>query len=74
MLSTAILVAAPGVALASSGEGHGAVGPVLFALGVLLLAANLGGLAAERLGQPSVLGELVTGIVLASVVVLLHGA
>ena len=74
MLATAILVAAPGVALASSGEGHGAVGPVLFALGVLLLAANLGGLAAERLGQPSVLGELVTGIVLASVVVLLRGA
>jgi Kef-type K+ transport system membrane component KefB len=73
MLSTALLTAIPGVALAAGGEGHGGVGPVLFALGVLLFAANLGGLIAERLGQPSVLGELVTGIVLASVAVLLRG-
>ena len=64
----------PGMALAAGGEGQGAVGRVLFALGVLLLAANLGGLAAERLGQPPVLGELVIGIVLASLVVLLRGA
>ena len=58
------------MALAAGGEGQGAVSRVLFALGVLLLAANLGGLAAERLGQPPVLGELVIGIVLASLVLL----
>jgi hypothetical protein len=39
------------MALAAGGEGQGAVSRVLFALGVLLLAANLGGLAAERLGH-----------------------
>ena len=58
----AVLTVAPGMALAAGGEGQGAVSRVLFALGVLLLAANLGGLAAERLGQPPVLGELVIGI------------
>ena len=62
------------MALAAGGEGQAAVSRILFALGVLLLAANLGGLAAERLGQPPVLGELVIGIVLASLVVLLRGA
>lgn len=70
----AVLIAGPGVAAAATGQGHGGVGRVLFTLGLLLLAANLGGLAAERLGQPSVLGELLIGILLTSVVVRLHGA
>jgi Kef-type K+ transport system membrane component KefB len=74
LLLAAVLTMGPGMALAAGGEGQGAVSRVLFALGVLLLAANLGGLAAERLGQPPVLGELVIGIVLASLVVLLRGA
>ena len=73
LLSVALTMG-PGVALAAGGEGQGAVARVLFALGVLLLAANLGGLAAERLGQPPVLGELVIGIALTSLVVLLRGA
>jgi Kef-type K+ transport system membrane component KefB len=42
----------------------GHVGHVLFAVAALLLAAKLGGLVAERLRQPAVLGELVTGIAL----------
>jgi len=38
--------------------------PLLLALAVILAAATLGGWLAERIGQPSVLGELVAGIVL----------
>jgi Kef-type K+ transport system membrane component KefB len=37
---------------------------VLLALTVILVGARLGGCAAERLGQPAVLGELLVGVVL----------
>ena len=40
---------------------------LLLALVLLLAAAKLGGAVAERLGQPAVLGELLAGILLASV-------
>lgn len=40
------------------------LGRVLLALAVVLLFAKLGGYFAERVGQPSVLGELVIGVVL----------
>jgi Kef-type K+ transport system membrane component KefB len=53
---------APPLAWAMGVEGHPRFGPVLFALGVLVVAAKAGGLLAERWGQPSVLGELVVGI------------
>src|SRR5438477_2030267 len=36
--------------------------PVVLALAVILAAARLGGDAAERVGQPAVLGELVVGV------------
>lgn len=36
--------------------------PVVLALAVVLAAAKLGGDAAERVGQPAVLGELVVGV------------
>ena len=36
--------------------------PVVLALAVILTAAKLGGDAAERIGQPAVLGELVVGV------------
>jgi Kef-type K+ transport system membrane component KefB len=49
-------------------------GPVLFGLAVLVLAAKLGGLLAERAGQPSVLGELVVGIGLANLLPLVFGS
>jgi Kef-type K+ transport system membrane component KefB len=52
----------PGVAGAAGGEGSAHAGPVLFALALLLLVAKGGGLIAERLGQPAVLGELLIGI------------
>jgi len=56
----------PGFALAAGPEGHPRSGPILFALVVLVGAAKVGGLLAERWGQPSVLGELLVGIVLSN--------
>jgi Na+:H+ antiporter len=50
------------------------VAHLLVALIVLLAAAKIGGLLAERLGQPAVLGELVAGIALGALPLLgLHG-
>ena len=52
------------------GEEHGGGGhsnpiaPVLALLMIVMLAAKLGGAAMERFGQPSVLGELVFGVIL----------
>ncbi len=43
---------------------HDAFAPLLLAVAVILAAATAGGWLAERLKQPSVLGELVAGIVL----------
>jgi Kef-type K+ transport system membrane component KefB len=40
------------------------VASVLLALTVILVGARLGGCAAERLGQPAVLGELLVGVIL----------
>ena len=57
------LLVAP--AFAAEGSGHGdPVAPVLISLAIILLAAKLGGDLAVRIGQPSVLGELVVGVVL----------
>ncbi|MCI0585174.1 MAG: cation:proton antiporter, partial [Chloroflexi bacterium] len=51
----------------------GAAGPILFGLAVLVVAAKVGGLLAERWGQASVLGELVVGIGLGNLVPPLFG-
>src|SRR5690242_9697971 len=62
----AVLLALLGPALACAAEG-GPVDPiarVVLHLAVILVAAKLGGEVAMRLGQPSVLGELVVGVVL----------
>jgi Kef-type K+ transport system membrane component KefB len=40
------------------------VAPVILALALILVAAKLGGELATRIGQPSVLGELVIGVLL----------
>lgn len=48
-----------GSATASTGD---TLAPVVLALAVILAAAKLGGDAAERVGQPAVLGELVVGV------------
>jgi Kef-type K+ transport system membrane component KefB len=57
-----VLAGAGLVHAAAPGDGHVRFGPLLFGLAVLVVAAKAGGLAAERLGQPSVLGELLVGI------------
>ena len=49
--------------MASSGHGD-PVAPVVMALGLILVLAKLGGAAAARLGQPSVLGELLVGVLM----------
>ena len=52
-------------ASASEGGGHtDPVASVVLSLAVILLAAKLGGDLATRIGQPSVLGELVVGVIL----------
>lgn len=56
-------LAFPALAFASGGA-HSAVGPVMLALAVIIAGAKLGGDLAVRLGQPSVLGELLIGIIL----------
>jgi Kef-type K+ transport system membrane component KefB len=59
----------------SEAGGHASpVAPVLLALVVVLLGAKLGGELFERLGQPTVLGELVCGVVLGNLSLLgFHG-
>jgi len=62
-----LLLFLPLPAWAASGGEHPAFGPILFSLGVLVVLAKFAGLLSERLGQPSVLGELLVGIVLGNV-------
>jgi Kef-type K+ transport system membrane component KefB len=72
-LATALALAqhdsasAPG----SDAGGHSdPVTPVLLGLAIILAAAKLGGELFERIGQPSVLGELLAGVVLGNLVLL----
>jgi Kef-type K+ transport system membrane component KefB len=50
--------------VAAAGTHADPVAPVVLALAVILVAAKLGGDLATRIGQPSVLGELVFGVLL----------
>lgn len=50
--------------LLGSVDHGGTMSSLLLALVILLPSAKLGGLAAERLGQPAVMGELLAGMVL----------
>jgi Kef-type K+ transport system membrane component KefB len=72
MRAVILVLALPAVAVAQEAAGTGAhvdpVAPVLVALGLILLFAKLGGELFERFGQPSVLGELVFGILLGNLV------
>jgi Kef-type K+ transport system membrane component KefB len=63
----AFLLTVPVPALAAVGAGHPAFGPILFSLGILVIVAKFAGLLVERLGQASVLGELLVGILLGNV-------
>jgi Kef-type K+ transport system membrane component KefB len=56
-------ILAPGIALASQGEGHAdPMASLALALVIVLAVAKLGGELAVRLGQPAVLGELLAGV------------
>ena len=51
----------------TTGDGEAEVNsfiPLMFALGIILLASRAGGAIARRLGQPRVLGQLIVGVVL----------
>lgn len=68
-LVAVLLSSAP--ALSAEAGGHAdPVAPVVLALAVILLLAKLGGDLAVRIGQPAVLGELVTGVLLGNVHIL----
>jgi Kef-type K+ transport system membrane component KefB len=66
LASTAFLVVSTvsSSAFASDASAHDPVAAVVLALATILIAAKLGGELATRFGQPSVLGELVFGVVL----------
>jgi Kef-type K+ transport system membrane component KefB len=57
-----VLLAIPLGAWAGTADTPSRAGPILFGLALLVVAAKLGGLVADRWGQPSVLGELLVGI------------
>lgn len=54
---------------AAAGTHADPVAPVVLALALILVAAKLGGDLATRIGQPSVLGELVFGVLLGNLTV-----
>ena len=69
-LPTALILLLTALSLpawAAAGGSHPTFGPILFSLGILVVAAKCAGLVSERLGQPSVLGELLVGILLGNV-------
>jgi Kef-type K+ transport system membrane component KefB len=61
-LLQASAAASHGDTLAAAASHGDTLAPVVLALAVILAAAKLGGDAAERIGQPAVLGELVVGV------------
>jgi Kef-type K+ transport system membrane component KefB len=61
-------------AVAANTDEHVHFGPILFGLAVLVAAATAGGLLAERWGQPSVLGELLVGIIASNLLPPFFGA
>ncbi|MEU9118470.1 cation:proton antiporter [Streptomyces sp. NPDC048506] len=55
---------APGRGAAGAGHGLDKAGHFFLAVAVILVAAYLGGLLADRLGQPRVIGEICAGLAL----------
>ncbi len=68
LAAVALLSTVPPASAAEGGGEPGVISPVLLALMAILAAAKLGGELAERLGLPSVLGELVGGVILGNLV------
>ncbi|MBI2218673.1 MAG: cation:proton antiporter, partial [Candidatus Rokubacteria bacterium] len=63
----------PGAAWAATATSGTSSAAILFGLAGLVVVAKIGGLAAERLGQPAVLGELLAGIGLGNLLPLVFG-
>jgi Kef-type K+ transport system membrane component KefB len=68
-----VVLADPQTAEAAGAEGGARFGPIFFALAILVVAAKAGGLLAEKLGLPAVLGELLVGIGLGNLLPPLFG-
>ncbi len=70
-----ILLSVPLIPLILGAQGHGdSMSSLLLALIILLPSAKLAGSAAERIGQPAVLGELIAGMILGNLGLFgLHG-
>jgi Kef-type K+ transport system membrane component KefB len=73
ILAFALILLAPAVGEPPTGGEHPLFGPLLFSIAVLVLAAKAGGVLAERLGQPPVLGELLVGVGLGNLALVLAG-
>src|SRR5262249_26797579 len=71
--SILLVVAMSDIASAASSDVHPRFGPILFSLAILVSAAKVGGLLAERWRQPAVLGELLAGVVLGNLLPLFFG-
>lgn len=77
MLGCLLLFQFSGAALAETTDERGAAVnsfiPLMFALGIILLASRAGGAIARHLNQPRVLGQLVVGVILGPTVLdMLH--
>ncbi len=69
LFAVQIFAASEGAEAAEHG-GHGGVHEYLFGIVAILIAAKLGGELFERFNQPSVLGELVFGVILGNLALL----
>ena len=77
LLMALLFMHSAGLTLAETTDDHSAdvnpFIPLMFALGIILLASRTGGAIARRLGQPRVLGQLIVGVVLGPTVLdMLH--
>lgn len=74
MILLGLLLGLPSIALGAGAGDPTRFGPILFGLAALVVAAKIGGLLVERLGQPAVLGELLVGIGLGNLLPPLFGS
>ena len=63
VFASCLLLPLPALAAQESSH-HDPIASLVLALAIILIAAKLGGDLAVRIGQPSVLGELVAGVIL----------
>jgi Kef-type K+ transport system membrane component KefB len=74
VVSASVVVLGIPVTAWAAAEAPSRAGPILFGLALLVVGAKVGGLLAERWGQPPVLGELLAGIAAGNLLPPLFGA